>query len=80
MKAVELAALILKYQALLVAFGFMDLLFFVSTPYSRDCSLQFHTCSYLCILNDAFISHPEFGTYFHTLDFKKTYTHAHSAP
>lgn len=32
MKAVELAGLILKHQAPLVAFGFMGFLFLVSTP------------------------------------------------
>jgi hypothetical protein len=52
--------------------------FIILSFYTRDCSLQFHTCSYLCILNDAFISHSEFGTYFHTLDLKKKHTLLHT--
>ena len=79
MKTVELTALILKYLSTtsrcIWFLGFRILSF-----YSRDCSLQFHTCSYLCIPPDAFINHPEFETYFYTPDFKKTYAPAHSAP
>jgi len=46
--------------------------FLILSVYSRNCSLHFHASSYLRILNDAFINQPQFGTYFHKPDFKKT--------
>jgi hypothetical protein len=79
MKAIEeLMALILKHLPPLVVFG---LKFLILSFHSRDCSLQVHTCSYLCIPPDVFINHPGFLTYYHTADLKKKpSTHAHSAP